>query len=299
MSECHATNLNRRLPAFDHMTAVALAEMGLALGRPGRVLKQLADVAAHGLGTADPLIRIQALPAFAAASARAAQRDQAATAAANFENWFTAAGSTPNLALLARIRALLAPTVPAMTTFEQALRLHAASRRPFDRARTELLNGESLRRRRKRLQAREHLRAANELFERLSADPWAERARTELRASGETPRRRDPGRAQQLTPQSTRSPASSLQAPLARKPQPGSSSAREPSTRTFAASTPSSASPSVVNCKPPILTTSDPSPRTRMTWVEPTHRTGRSASSARAIRCDSRVRRFGDRRWKY
>jgi hypothetical protein len=109
MSECHATNLNRRLPAFDHMTAVALAEMGLALGRPGRALKQLADVAAHGLGTADPLIRIQALPAFAAASARAAQRDQAATAAANFENWFTAAGSTPNLALLARIRALLAP----------------------------------------------------------------------------------------------------------------------------------------------------------------------------------------------
>jgi Epoxide hydrolase N terminus len=46
-----------------------------------------------------------------------------------------------------------------------------------DRARTELLNGESLRRRRKRLQAREHLRAANELFERLSADPWAERGR--------------------------------------------------------------------------------------------------------------------------
>ncbi len=94
----------------------------------------------------------------------------------------------------------LPPTVPAMTTFEQALRLHAASGRPFDRARTELLYGESLRRRRKRLQAREHLRAANELFERLSADPWAERARTELRASGETPRRRDPGRAQQLTP---------------------------------------------------------------------------------------------------
>jgi hypothetical protein len=34
MSECHATNLNRRLPAFDHMTAVALAEMDLALADP-------------------------------------------------------------------------------------------------------------------------------------------------------------------------------------------------------------------------------------------------------------------------
>ena len=130
MSECHATNLNRRLPAFDHTTAVALAEMGLALGRPGRALRQLADVAAHGLGTADPLMRIQARPAFAEASARAGQRDQAATAAANFENWFTAAGSTPNLALLARIRALLAPAGADDDNFEQALRCtpHPAGR---------------------------------------------------------------------------------------------------------------------------------------------------------------------------
>jgi hypothetical protein len=43
MSECHATNLNRRLPASDHMTAVALAEMDLALGRPGRARRQLAE----------------------------------------------------------------------------------------------------------------------------------------------------------------------------------------------------------------------------------------------------------------
>jgi hypothetical protein len=138
MSECHATNLNRRLPAFDHMTAVALAEMGLALGRPGRALKQLADVAAHGLGTADPLIRIQALPAFAAASARAAQRDQAATAAANFENWFTAAGSTPESRAARPDPCPACPDGAGDDNFEQALRLHAASGRPFDRARTEL-----------------------------------------------------------------------------------------------------------------------------------------------------------------
>ena len=36
-----------------------------------------------------------------------------------------------------------------------------------------------------------------------------------------------------------------------------------------------------------------PHPRARMTWVKPMHRTGRSESSARAIRCDSRARRFG------
>jgi DNA-binding NarL/FixJ family response regulator len=38
-------------------------------------------------------------------------------------------------------------------------------------------------------------------FERLGAAPWAERARTELRASGETPRQRDPSTLDQLTPQ--------------------------------------------------------------------------------------------------
>jgi DNA-binding NarL/FixJ family response regulator len=49
--------------------------------------------------------------------------------------------------------------------------------------------------------AREQLRAAIEGFERLGAEPWAERARAELRASGETARKRDPSAASQLTPQ--------------------------------------------------------------------------------------------------
>ena len=49
--------------------------------------------------------------------------------------------------------------------------------------------------------ARDHLRAALDLCERLGARPWADRARSELRASGETPRRRQAGSAEQLTPQ--------------------------------------------------------------------------------------------------
>ena len=85
--------------------------------------------------------------------------------------------------------------------FAKALRLHLTAQRPFDRARTELLYGESLRRRRERLQAREHLRAALDLFERLGAHPWAGRARAELRASGETARPRMPGPTEQLTSQ--------------------------------------------------------------------------------------------------
>ena len=72
---------------------------------------------------------------------------------------------------------------------------------PFERARNELLYGEWLRRERRRVDARPHLRAALELFQRLALPPWEERARSELRASGETARRRDPSTRDQLTPQ--------------------------------------------------------------------------------------------------
>jgi len=72
----------------------------------------------------------------------------------------------------------------------------------WELARTELLYGEWLRRVRRRADARGHLRAALEAFERLGAAPWAERARAELRTSGEAAaRRRDPATLSQLTPQ--------------------------------------------------------------------------------------------------
>jgi len=72
---------------------------------------------------------------------------------------------------------------------------------PFDRARTELLYGEWLRRQRRRVDARRHLRTALELFRRMGVSPWEARAQVELRASGETARKRDPTTRDQLTPQ--------------------------------------------------------------------------------------------------
>jgi DNA-binding CsgD family transcriptional regulator len=85
--------------------------------------------------------------------------------------------------------------------FEQALALHDGQGRPFDLARTELAYGEALRRARRRGEARTHLRSALETFQRLGAAPWAERAGAELRATGETARKRDPSTLSQLTPQ--------------------------------------------------------------------------------------------------
>jgi DNA-binding CsgD family transcriptional regulator len=85
--------------------------------------------------------------------------------------------------------------------FEEALGLHATTGRVFDRARTELAFGEHLRRSRQRVAARDHLRAALEVFEDLRAAPWADRASQELRASGETARKRDVTTTTDLTPQ--------------------------------------------------------------------------------------------------
>jgi DNA-binding CsgD family transcriptional regulator len=85
--------------------------------------------------------------------------------------------------------------------FTAALDHHARSPRRIDRARTELAFGEHLRRARRRVDARVHLRAALEVFDDVGAAPWAERARQELRASGETARRRDDSPTTALTPQ--------------------------------------------------------------------------------------------------
>jgi DNA-binding NarL/FixJ family response regulator len=84
--------------------------------------------------------------------------------------------------------------------FERALAAHARSGRTPDGARTQLAYGGFLRRARRRVDAREHLRAALAVFEDLGAEPLAERARQELRASGETARRRDVDTAPALTP---------------------------------------------------------------------------------------------------
>ena len=83
----------------------------------------------------------------------------------------------------------------------RALAHHAARQgRPYDRARTHLAYGELLRRTQRRVDARAHLRAALETFEDLRAEPLVARATQELRASGETARKRDPSTLLNLTP---------------------------------------------------------------------------------------------------
>ncbi|WP_436535007.1 ATP-binding protein [Actinoplanes sp. HUAS TT8] len=72
---------------------------------------------------------------------------------------------------------------------------------PFVRARAQLVYGAWLRRHRRRAESRVVLRAAREAFDALGTVPWSERARQELRASGETSTRRAPDALDRLTPQ--------------------------------------------------------------------------------------------------
>ncbi len=103
-------------------------------------------------------------------------------------------------AVTARSRALLEPAA-----FEEhmteALRLHAISDMPFERARTELIIGQYLRRHNQAAKARPLLTSALTIFDRLGAPDWASRVRNELQASGaRIPQAAAPGLAA-LTPQ--------------------------------------------------------------------------------------------------
>ena len=95
-------------------------------------------------------------------------------------------------------RALLADDASAPSLFDAALR---SGMWPFQRARVQLAHGEWLHQHRQNAASRAPLRAARETFDALGLLPWSERARQQLRATGETSRPRTPPARDQLTPQ--------------------------------------------------------------------------------------------------
>jgi DNA-binding CsgD family transcriptional regulator len=144
------------------------------------------------------------LPDLVEAAARAGRTADARRAADRYARWAEHTGQPWARAIAARCQALVAPEDTAAELFATAVALHRkAGTHGFDRARTDLLHGEWLRRARRRSEARGPLRAAADTFDELGAGPWAERARAELRATGET--RSTPGPAPdqlgELTPQ--------------------------------------------------------------------------------------------------
>jgi DNA-binding CsgD family transcriptional regulator len=95
---------------------------------------------------------------------------------------------------------LLADDHEAQSRFDEALGADLAQW-PFQRARLQLAYGQWLRRQRRIADSRAPLRAAGDTFDGLGCVSWSARARQDLRASGESSRRRAPGAHDRLTAQ--------------------------------------------------------------------------------------------------
>jgi DNA-binding CsgD family transcriptional regulator len=180
---------------------LGLLELGLA--RPLAAIERLRPVAdlAERHGVREPSVLPYA-PDLIEAYARAGEREAATRELAKLSELANALDRRWALAAVARLHGLLGGDDDLDEYFGAALELHdEGAGSAFERARTELLYGERLRRAKRRVEAREHLRSAVELFDGLGAAPWSEQARRELRASGESIPRRDPTAPEKLTPQ--------------------------------------------------------------------------------------------------
>ncbi len=104
------------------------------------------------------------------------------------------------LGIEARVRALLADG-DAEREYRESIACLQRTRLRMELARGHLLYGEWLRREARRVDAREHLRTAHEMFGAMGAGGFAERARHELLATGETVRKRTDDTRDDLTPQ--------------------------------------------------------------------------------------------------
>lgn len=200
-SEMTAVDAARGLALPPAVIAWGRAELALANGRWAEALSDLRDLSSFRPGFGHPLVAAATAPALVEAAVRSQRPELAEDAIARLRAWVEHTSPQHREPLLERALALRATSAgDAAAHYEDALRLHEHGGGAFNRARTQLLYGELLRRERKRLEARDHLRAALTGFEQLGARPWIERASVELRATGES-MRRDPGAATRLTPQ--------------------------------------------------------------------------------------------------
>jgi DNA-binding CsgD family transcriptional regulator len=135
------------------------------------------------------------------AGARCDARDVASEALRQLDERTRASGTDWALGVRARSEALLSDGQAAETLYREAIEWLGRSRIAVHLARAQLVYGEWLRRENRRLDAREHLRAAHDTFSRIGAEAFAERARRELLATGETARRRTVDTSDVLTPQ--------------------------------------------------------------------------------------------------
>ncbi|MFG2757352.1 AAA family ATPase [Streptomyces wuyuanensis] len=135
------------------------------------------------------------------AAHRSGQPETAEAALAGLAERTRAAGTEWALGVEASSRALLSDAAVAEAFHRESIEHLGRCRAALHLARARLLYGEWLRRRNRRQESRTELSAAYEAFSRIGADGFAERARRELGATGESVRKRTAGAVSELTSQ--------------------------------------------------------------------------------------------------
>ena len=142
-----------------------------------------------------------ALTELAEAAARSGRTELAADAIDRLSKMTRASGSDWALGVEARSRALLSEGDAAERLHHEAIERLSRTRVRVELARAHLLYGEWLRRARRRVEAREQLRTAHRMFTGMGMEAFAERARGELQATGDSVRKRTVETRDDLTPQ--------------------------------------------------------------------------------------------------
>ena len=149
------------------------------------------------------MVSVWSLPELVEAAARCGKTGLANVAVERLAASTQAAGTDLALGIEARGRALVGEGAAAEELYREAVDRLGRCRLAMDLARAHLLYGEWLRREHRRRDGRKQLRAAHEMFDSMGAAAFAERARRELLATGETVRARTPETRDELTPQET------------------------------------------------------------------------------------------------
>ena len=135
------------------------------------------------------------------AAARSGHPERAAGPVERLAEITEANGADFALGVLARSRALLSEGEAAERLYREAIERLGHTRVRVALARATLVYGEWLRRENRRVDAREQLRIAHEMLGEMGMEAFAERARRELLATGETVRKRTVETLDDLTPQ--------------------------------------------------------------------------------------------------
>ncbi|HET9737874.1 MAG TPA: AAA family ATPase [Solirubrobacteraceae bacterium] len=147
------------------------------------------------------MVSVWSVPELIEAATRSRRTEIAAEALERLSERTRAAGTDLALGIEARSRALLSEGDVAEGLYREAIERLGRTRIRLDLARAHLLYGEWLRREGRRVDAREQLRAAHDMLATRGIKAFAERARRELWATGETVRKRTVETREELTAQ--------------------------------------------------------------------------------------------------